>query len=40
MHVREVIYKFDFPEHFPIVQAEMAMFSLFWNHVSDRNNDL
>ena len=39
MHLREFIYKFNFPEHYPIVREEMSMFSLFWYHVSDRNND-
>ena len=39
MNLREVIYKVTFPENYLIVREEMAMFSIFWNHVSDINND-
>ena len=40
MHLREVIYEFTLPEHYLIVREEMVMFSLYWNHVYDRSNDL
>ena len=39
MNLRDIIYEFTFPQYSLIVQKEMAMFSLFWNKVSDRSND-
>ena len=29
MHLQEFIYEFTFPEHYPIVQEEIEMFSFF-----------
>ena len=40
MHLWKHICVNIFPEHYLIVQGEMEMFSLFWNRVSDRKNDL
>ena len=39
-HLQKVSDDFTSPEHYLFVREKMAMFSLFRNHVSERNNDL
>ena len=36
---RRIYIQSHFPEHYPIVREETAMFSFFWYHVSGRYND-